>query len=111
MPCRSGALLPIHLLAGAGDLGPLLDRVGPGAPLGELPQHAALHDVGTRLETENGVRQLDRSGRGAIQHGDCHFHVTPPRPRRDWPRPPLARRKLPAIEICPASAPPWAVLS
>ena len=59
----AGALLRVHLLAGAVDLGAVLDLVGAGAALGELPAHAALQQVGARLETENRVRKLDRAGR------------------------------------------------
>src|SRR5471032_331208 len=58
----AGALLLVHLLAGAPDIGAPLRLVGAGLALGELPVDAALDDVLARLETENGVRQLHRAG-------------------------------------------------
>src|SRR6516225_9778859 len=56
---RAGALLAIHLLAGALDLGAVLDVMGAGLALGELPAHAAMQNVRARLEPEDGIRQLD----------------------------------------------------
>src|SRR5262249_17781217 len=88
----AGALLPIHFLAGAMDLGAVLDRVSPGAALGELPNNAALNEVGARLEAEDRVRHGDRAGRLAIEGGDFQFHVT--RPPAPAPRPaPQAQRR------------------
>ena len=49
----AGALLLVHLLAGAPDLGAVLDLVRAGAALGELPDDAALDEVGARLEAED----------------------------------------------------------
>src|SRR5215467_1704555 len=48
----AGALLLVHLLAGAPDIGAALGLVRSGLALVELPLHATLDDVGTGLETE-----------------------------------------------------------
>src|SRR5580765_6350947 len=58
----AGALLLVHLLAGAPDLGAPLGLVSPGLALVELPLHATLDQVLSRLQTEDRVGQLDRAG-------------------------------------------------
>src|SRR5438094_100014 len=49
----AGALLRVHFLTGTPDLGAVLDFVGAGAALGELPDDATLNDVVARLEPED----------------------------------------------------------
>src|SRR5215469_5214205 len=75
---RAGALLPIHLLAGARDLGPILDLVGAALALRQLPHHAAMNDVDAWLQSENGVGQCDRASLFAVERGDLNFHITRP---------------------------------
>src|SRR5262249_25081772 len=70
VPRAAGAFLTVHFLAGAIDVGAVLDRMGAGAALGELPDDAALDDVGARLEAEDRVRPRDRAGRLPIEGGD-----------------------------------------
>src|SRR5262249_3913291 len=66
----AGALLPVHLLAGAIDLGAVLHLVGAALALGELPGDAALDEIGTGAQAEDGVGELDRArrrrGRGTV---------------------------------------------
>src|SRR5262249_54602804 len=106
----AGALLAIHFFAGAPDLGAVLHLVGAALALGELPVDAALDQVGARIEAENGIRQLDRARRLAVEAGDLQFHVTlPPRPgSAPLPRSRLSVQRLrprrPAGGIFPASA-------
>src|SRR5215470_19094560 len=100
----AGALLPIHLLAGAVDLAAVLDVVGAGLALGQLPHHAALQDVDARLETENVVRDGDAARRLALEGRDLQLHLTrPPSLPQPAPRPPAG--------TCPASANPSAAVS
>ena len=73
----AGALLAVHFLAGAMDVGAVLDRVRAGLPLGQLPNDAAMNDVGARLEPENGIGHRDRAGLLAVEGGDFQFHITP----------------------------------
>src|SRR5882757_9270945 len=94
---RAGALLPIHLLAGAVDLGAVLDIVGASLTLGQLPHHAALQDVGARLEAEDVIRHGDAASRLTLERRDLQFHLTRP---PSLPQP--ARR--PRAGTCPASA-------
>src|SRR5947207_10542587 len=74
----AGALLLVHFLAGAPDVRAALGLVGPRLALGELPLHAALNDILARLETENLVRQLNRTGGLAFKRCDFQFHLTRP---------------------------------
>src|SRR5580692_8254023 len=74
----AGALLLVHLLSGAPDIGAALDLVGPGLTLVELPLHAALDDVLARLEAENLVGKLHRACRLAFKGCDFQFHLTRP---------------------------------
>src|ERR1700756_574136 len=67
----AGALLLVHLLAGAPDLGAALGLVGTGLTLVELPLHAALDDILARLQTEDAFGELDRTGRLALK--GCDF--------------------------------------
>ena len=73
---RAGALLPVHLLAGAVDVGAVLHLVRAGLALGQLPHHAAMNEVGARLEPEDGVGHRDRTGFLAVERRDLQFHVT-----------------------------------
>src|SRR3954451_9539780 len=57
----AGALLLVHLLAGAPDIGATLRLVGAGLTLGELPVDAALDDILARLEAENRIGKLNRT--------------------------------------------------
>jgi hypothetical protein len=63
VPSAAGALLLVHLLAGAHDLGPVLHVMRAGAALGELPKHVALDEILTRIQAENIVRHRDQAGR------------------------------------------------
>src|SRR3982074_2981134 len=65
----AGALLLVHLLAGAPDIGAALGLAGAGLALGELPVDAALDQILARLQTENGVGKLNRAGRLAFKRG------------------------------------------
>src|SRR4029079_520433 len=89
----AGALLLVHLLAGAPDFGAALCLVRSGLALVELPLHATLDDVGMGLETEDRVRELNRSGFLAFKGRDFQFHLTRP-PARPEPEP--ARRRRPS---------------
>src|SRR5450631_856958 len=62
----AGALLLVHLLASAVDFGAVLDVVGAALALGELPDDAALQDVGAWHKAEDRVRKFDRTSRLAI---------------------------------------------
>src|SRR3984957_11027944 len=73
----AGALLLVHLLAGAPDLGAALGLVGTGLTLVELPLHAALDDILARLQTEDAFGELDRTGRLALKGCDFQFHSAP----------------------------------
>src|SRR5262245_36269873 len=66
----AGPLLLVHLLAGAPDLGAVLDLVGAGLALVQLPLHAALNDVLARLKSEDSVRQLHRTAFLAFESCD-----------------------------------------
>src|SRR5690242_20411753 len=83
----AGALLLVHLLAGAPDVGAALRLVRAGLALVELPLHAALNDVGARLETEDGVGQLHGAGVLAFKRCDFQFHLTRPPSRPALPQP------------------------
>src|SRR5580693_9911408 len=71
----AGALLLVHLLAGAPDLGAALGLVGAGLTLVELPLNAALDDILARLQTEDAFGELDRTGRLAFKGCDFQFHL------------------------------------
>src|SRR5690348_17275028 len=47
---RAGALLAIHFLAGARDLRPVFDLMRATLAFRQLPDHAAMDDVGPRFE-------------------------------------------------------------
>src|SRR6202171_3040105 len=100
----AGALLLVHLLAGAPDIRPALGLVGPGLTFGELPIDAALDDVLARLQAENLVRKLNRAGRLAFKRCDFQFHLTrpPARPALRLEQP--ARRRRRPDGTCRASA-------
>src|SRR5688572_15787443 len=68
------ALLLVHLLAGDRDLGPVLGMVRAGHALQRLPANHALQQVGARLEIENLVLELERSGRSRIECSDIGPH-------------------------------------
>src|SRR2546423_6890982 len=98
----TSALLLVHLLAGAPDIRAALGLVGAGLALGELPVDAALDDVLARLQTENLVRKLNRTGLFAFKRCDFQFHLTRP-PARPAPQQPARRRPRPD-GTCRASA-------
>src|ERR1700754_4571437 len=89
----AGALLLVHLLAGAPDLGAALGLVGAGLALVELPLHATRNDVLARLETEDLVRQIDRTGGLAFEGGDFQFHLTRPPSQALLPQAPDRHRR------------------
>src|SRR5262249_54811922 len=88
----AGALLPVHFLAGARDIRPVLDLMRATLAFRELPDDAAMNDIGARLEPENGVRQRDRASLLAVERGDLNFHIPPPS-SASWLRP-VSRRSL-----------------
>src|SRR5579872_6249614 len=96
--CLAGALLRVHLLAGAVDLAAALGLVGAALALGELPVDATLHDVGARLEAEDCIGQIDRARSLALERGDFQFHLTRPPSRRGLRRP---RKLSPGPACCP----------
>src|ERR1019366_6682491 len=93
----AGALLRIHLLAGAPDFRAVLGLMRAALALGELPVDATLQDVAARLKAKDRIRQIDGSGFLAFEGGDLQFHVTRPPLRRElaW-HPALPRVSLPA---------------
>eukprot|EP00300_Choanocystis_sp_HF-7_P002196 c11706_g1_i1.p3 GENE.c11706_g1_i1~~c11706_g1_i1.p3 ORF type:complete len:128 (+),score=10.49 c11706_g1_i1:22-405(+) len=85
---RTAALLLVELLARAMDFRAVLDVMRTGATLGELPADDPMQDVGARLETEDLVRHIDRTGIGAVEGFDHEFHLNPPSTvRRERRRP------------------------
>src|SRR3954447_2401424 len=96
------ALLLVHLLAGAPDVRPALGLVSPGLTLGKLPLHAALDDVLARLQTEDLVGKLNRTGRLALKRCDFQFHLTRPPARPELTLP--AHRRHRPDGTCRASA-------
>src|SRR6202007_3377991 len=86
-------LLLVHLLAGAPDLGAALGLVGAGLALVELPLHATRNDVLAGLETEDLVRQIDRTGGLTFEGGDFQFHLTRPPSQALLPQAPDRRRR------------------
>src|SRR5262249_26981014 len=120
MPRPAGALLAVHFLAGTMDFGAVLDRMSAGAALGELPNNAALNEIGARLQPEDRVRYGDRTGRLPVEGGDFQFHVTHlpgPAPREFQRALRFLRQQRAAPNhprrcgICPVAAPPWAAPS
>src|SRR6185312_2345762 len=112
----AGALLRVHLLAGAPDLGPVFGLVRPTLALGELPVDATLDQVGARLQAEDVLRQADRTRFLTLEGGDLHIHLTRPpagpahppslQPSaQTWPRASLQTWRPPR-GTCPASALP-----
>src|SRR6185437_9656922 len=87
MASATRTLLLVHLLAGAPDLGAALGLVRAGLTLVELPLHAARNDVGSRLETKDLVRELNRARGFTFEGGDLQFHVTRPPSQGLLPRP------------------------
>src|ERR1700678_3026164 len=70
----ASALLLVHLLTGAPELGAPLDLGGAGATFGELPYDAALDEILARLQPENRVGQVDRALGLAVEGRDLEFH-------------------------------------
>src|SRR3954471_23949972 len=95
----TAALLPRQLLAGAPDFGTVLDVVGAGAPLGQLPDDIALDQILARLQPENLIGQSDRALLFAVDGFDFQFHITRPPARRACSRP--ARRLLRSCRLHP----------
>src|SRR5690606_21088678 len=71
---RAATLLPAPLLTGTSYVGTLSGRAGSAAPILELPRHDAVQNVGTRLDAEHGVIELDVAGRLAVEFLDLHLH-------------------------------------
>ena len=76
----AGALLLVHLLAGAIDLAASECLVVSGLALGQLPAHHARDDVGARLEAEDRVVEFERARRPIRPSTSC---------RTSWPHSPL----------------------
>src|SRR4029077_484459 len=99
----AGALLPVHFLAGACDIRPVLDLMRAALAFRQLPDDAAMNDVGARLEPENRVGQRDRAGLLAIECGDLDFHITRPSSasslRRACFRPSLRLLRCPLLHL------------
>src|SRR3954453_20242336 len=89
----AGALLLVHLLAGAPDVRAALGLVGPGLALGKLTLHAALNDILARLETEDRVRKLNRTGRLALKRCDFQLLLTRPPARPELTLPAHRRHR------------------
>src|SRR5208283_879723 len=70
----AGALLLIHLLAGPGDLRPVLHGVRARPPLGELPADHAENQIRARLEAKHLVGELDRTGRLTVERRNVDLH-------------------------------------
>src|SRR5256885_3806554 len=85
----AAALLPTELLAGAIDLGTLAGCAGGAAALLELPRDDAVKDVGTRLDSEDVVVELDVPASLGVEGLDLDLHLSFPcsRQSRAWPRP------------------------
>src|SRR5262245_64138513 len=102
MPRRASALLPVQLLAGSIDLGAILDVMSAALTFGQLPADTALQDIGTRLETEYRVRQVDRPRSCTIERADLDLHLSHPsaRPNQKYQRPrlmPLVQGLMPKL--------------
>src|SRR3954453_10430466 len=89
----ASALLLVHFFAGAPDVRAALGLVGPGLALGELPLHAALNDILARLETEDRVRKLNRTGRLALKRCDFQLLLTRPPARPELTLPAHRRHR------------------
>src|SRR5262249_51543555 len=100
-----GTLLPVHFFAGTVDLAAIFNVMRAALAFGELPAHAAMQDVCSRLEAKDRVRQFDRTCRLAVERDDLEFHVRPPclraqlRPGTPSPVPVAlsGRRNLPGL--------------
>jgi hypothetical protein len=73
----AGALLSRKLLAGPGNIRTVLDRVGAGTALGELPHDAAVDQIRTRLQAEDFLVQRDVAGLGAVKREHLEIHHAP----------------------------------
>ena len=63
----AGALLLVHLLAGARDVRAVLHRVRASATLGKLIADHARNEILARLKAEDVVLELDRTGRRSVE--------------------------------------------
>ena len=63
----AGALLLVDLLRRPVDVRTVLDGVRAGLALRELPADATGKQIGARLETEDGLVQIDRTGASRLQ--------------------------------------------
>ena len=113
---RAGALLPIHLLAGAVDLGAVLDVMGAALALGELPD--ARSGAGCPLRGSRPKIASESSTEPAVvavERHDLQFHVTRPPALVPGalPQAPLGvpADASPAAGTCRASARPSAASS
>src|SRR5262249_37917900 len=75
---RTSPFLPVHFLTGTVNLRPIFHLMRATLPLCQLPDDAAVNDVGARLKTENGIRHGDRARFLALEGGDLELHITRP---------------------------------
>src|ERR1700722_5541281 len=109
MTGAAGALLLVHLLAGAVDVGAPQRLVRPGLALGELPAHHARNQVRAGLKPKYSVAELQRAGGRAVDRRHVELHgVTLPSPLR-----PMGRRRPLRSErgTCQAAGRPLATAS
>src|SRR5438105_13346447 len=74
MTGRTGAFLPVHFLCRAIDLAACLGFVRARAPLRQLPDHHAVHEISAGLETENSVIEIDLARLRGIECHNFGFH-------------------------------------
>src|SRR3546814_740367 len=74
VPRAAGALLAVHLAAGAVDLAALLHLVGAGAPLGELPVDDTRQNVDAQRQTEHLFGEVDLADLRVLEVLDREFH-------------------------------------
>src|SRR5690606_14851169 len=71
---RAAALLATPLLARASNVRTLASSAGSATTVFELPGNDAVQDVSARLNTENGVIELDVASSVAVEILDLHLH-------------------------------------
>src|SRR5215831_17006731 len=77
MTRAASALLRIHLLAGPPDFRATLGLACAALALCELPGNATLNEVGTRLQSEDRIRQRGFSRILSIESDDLELHHSP----------------------------------
>src|SRR5436190_22391923 len=78
MAGAAGALLLVHLGAGARDVGAPLGLVRALLALGQLPAHEALQEVLARVEPEDRLGELHLTGICAGERRDLDVHYSAP---------------------------------